>query len=66
MERLGTIVSEEQVRALDMLFTKPMLEAQYFCTGELPEDSWHHYGLAVPRYRHMANAWKGSDIGPCT
>eukprot|EP00189_Rhodosorus_marinus_P000488 CAMPEP_0113965028 /NCGR_PEP_ID=MMETSP0011_2-20120614/7511_1 /TAXON_ID=101924 /ORGANISM="Rhodosorus marinus" /LENGTH=1120 /DNA_ID=CAMNT_0000977483 /DNA_START=47 /DNA_END=3409 /DNA_ORIENTATION=+ /assembly_acc=CAM_ASM_000156 len=55
MERLGTIVSEEQVRALDMLFTKPMLEAQYFCTGELPEDSWHHYGLAVPRYTHFTS-----------
>ncbi|KAJ8908574.1 hypothetical protein NDN08_005279 [Rhodosorus marinus] len=55
MERLGTIGSEEQVRALDMLFTKPMLEAQYFCTGAVPEDSWHHYGLAVPRYTHFTS-----------
>lgn len=22
-----------------------MMPAQYFCSGELPKDQWHHYGL---------------------
>mmetsp|Transcript_6995 Transcript_6995/g.10333 ORF Transcript_6995/g.10333 Transcript_6995/m.10333 type:complete len:270 (-) Transcript_6995:1958-2767(-) len=55
MERLRTILPTEQFSALDMLFTKPMVEARYSCTGEMPEDSWYHYGLAVPRYTHFTS-----------
>ncbi|KAJ1401372.1 hypothetical protein B484DRAFT_424577 [Ochromonadaceae sp. CCMP2298] len=29
--------------------------AQYFCSGELPTDQWHHYGLAAPVYTHFTS-----------
>lgn len=24
-----------------------MMPAQYFCSGEIPKDQWHHYGLGI-------------------
>jgi exosome complex exonuclease DIS3/RRP44 len=32
-----------------------MFPAQYFCSGEFPQDEWHHYGLAAPIYTHFTS-----------
>ena len=32
-----------------------MMPAQYFCSGEIPKDGWHHYGLAAPVYTHFTS-----------
>jgi exosome complex exonuclease DIS3/RRP44 len=32
-----------------------MMPAQYFCSGEIPKDQWHHYGLAAPVYTHFTS-----------
>ncbi len=32
-------------KLLRILSTRCMMPAQYFCSGELPKDQWHHYGL---------------------
>ncbi len=32
-----------------------MMPAQYFCSGEVPKDQWHHYGLAAPVYTHFTS-----------
>ena len=31
------------------------MPAQYFCSGEMPRDQWHHYGLAAPVYTHFTS-----------
>ncbi len=31
------------------------MPAQYFCSGEIPKDQWHHYGLAAPVYTHFTS-----------
>ena len=31
------------------------MPAQYFCSGEVPKDQWHHYGLAAPVYTHFTS-----------
>ena len=41
---------------INLLATKPMQLAQYFCTGQLPEEeSWRHYALAFDRYTHFTS-----------
>jgi len=41
---------------INLLATKPMQLAQYFCTGLLPEEeSWRHYALAFDRYTHFTS-----------
>lgn len=42
-------------KLLRMLSTRCMQPAQYFCSGELPKDQWHHYGLATPVYTHFTS-----------
>ena len=32
-----------------------MMPAQYFCSGEIPKEGWHHYGLAAPVYTHFTS-----------
>jgi exoribonuclease R len=32
-----------------------MMPAQYLCSGEIPKDQWHHYGLAAPVYTHFTS-----------
>lgn len=32
-----------------------MFPAQYFCSGEYPQEEWHHYGLAAPIYTHFTS-----------
>lgn len=31
------------------------MPAQYFCSGEYPQEDWHHYGLAAPVYTHFTS-----------
>lgn len=31
------------------------MPAQYFCSGELAQEEWHHYGLAAPIYTHFTS-----------
>ena len=41
---------------INLLATKPMQLAQYFCTGQFPEEeSWRHYALAFDRYTHFTS-----------
>jgi len=42
-------------KLLRILSTRCMMPAQYFCSGELPKDQWHHYGLAAPVYTHFTS-----------
>jgi hypothetical protein len=42
-------------KLLRILSTRCMMPAQYFCSGELPKDQWHHYGLATPVYTHFTS-----------
>jgi exosome complex exonuclease DIS3/RRP44 len=40
---------------LRILATRCMMPAQYFCSGEIPKESWYHYGLATPVYTHFTS-----------
>lgn len=42
-------------KLLRILSTRCMMPAQYFCSGEMPRDQWHHYGLAAPVYTHFTS-----------
>ncbi len=42
-------------KLLRILSTRCMMPAQYFCSGEVPKDQWHHYGLAAPVYTHFTS-----------
>jgi exosome complex exonuclease DIS3/RRP44 len=42
-------------KLLRILSTRCMMPAQYFCSGEIPKDQWHHYGLAAPIYTHFTS-----------
>lgn len=42
-------------KLLRILSTRCMMPAQYFCSGDLPKDQWHHYGLATPVYTHFTS-----------
>ena len=37
-------------KLLRILATRCMMPAQYFCSGEVPKEQFHHYGLAAPVY----------------
>jgi DIS3-like exonuclease 2 len=41
--------------AVQMLCTRPMQLAKYFCTGCFDEDDWHHYALNVDYYTHFTS-----------
>jgi len=55
LEDLRAHRGELQSSAVEMLLTKPMQEALYFCTADVPETEWFHYGLCVPRYTHFTS-----------
>ena len=40
---------------LRILATRCMMQALYFCSGVIPEDDFHHYGLATPIYTHFTS-----------
>lgn len=42
-------------KIIRILCTRCMMPAQYFCSGEIPKDQWHHYGLAAPVYTHFTS-----------
>eukprot|EP01118_Nematostelium_gracile_P018621 TRINITY_DN8336_c0_g1_i3.p1 TRINITY_DN8336_c0_g1~~TRINITY_DN8336_c0_g1_i3.p1 ORF type:complete len:754 (+),score=236.92 TRINITY_DN8336_c0_g1_i3:352-2613(+) len=42
-------------QALQILGTKSMQLAKYFCTGDLPESEWRHYALNVDHYTHFTS-----------
>jgi exosome complex exonuclease DIS3/RRP44 len=42
-------------KLMRILSTRCMMPAQYFCSGEIPKDQWHHYGLATPVYTHFTS-----------
>jgi len=42
-------------RILSHMLTKPMQQANYFCTGDQPEDNWGHFALAMARYTHFTS-----------
>lgn len=42
-------------KLLRILATRCMTPAQYFNSGELPQEDWHHYGLAAPIYTHFTS-----------
>ncbi len=40
---------------LRIMATRCMMQAVYFCSGTLPYDQFHHYGLATPIYTHFTS-----------
>ena len=40
---------------LRIMTTRCMMQALYFCSGTLPEEEYHHYGLASPIYTHFTS-----------
>ena len=40
---------------LRIMATRCMMQAVYFCSGTLPYDQFHHYGLAMPIYTHFTS-----------
>jgi exosome complex exonuclease DIS3/RRP44 len=42
-------------KLLRILTTRCMTPAQYFCSGEISKDQWHHYGLATQIYSHFTS-----------
>jgi exosome complex exonuclease DIS3/RRP44 len=42
-------------KLLRIMSTRCMMPAQYFCSGEVPKEQWHHYGLAAPVYTHFTS-----------
>jgi exosome complex exonuclease DIS3/RRP44 len=42
-------------KLLRIMSTRCMMPAQYFCSGEIPKEHWHHYGLAAPVYTHFTS-----------
>lgn len=42
-------------KLLRIMSTRCMMPAQYFCSGEIPKEYWHHYGLAAPVYTHFTS-----------
>ena len=48
-------VSKDAFDVAQLLATKPMQLAKYFCTGSVREDEWAHYALAMPHYTHFTS-----------
>lgn len=45
-----------------------MYPAAYFCSGEVAQEDWHHYGLAAPIYTHFTSPirrYKCLEMAPC-
>ncbi|KAG5180708.1 hypothetical protein JKP88DRAFT_349459 [Tribonema minus] len=42
-------------KILRICATRCMTPAQYFCSGQKPQEEWHHYGLAAPIYTHFTS-----------
>ena len=40
---------------LRIMATRCMMQALYFCSGTLPVEEFHHYGLATPIYTHFTS-----------
>ena len=40
---------------LRIMATRCMMQAVYFCSGTLPPEDYHHYGLAMPIYTHFTS-----------
>ena len=40
---------------LRIMTTRCMMQAIYFCSGTLPPEEYHHYGLAMPIYTHFTS-----------
>ena len=40
---------------LRIMATRCMMQAVYFCSGSIPFDQFHHYGLATPIYTHFTS-----------
>lgn len=47
--------SRDVFNIVQLLATKPMQLAKYFCTGTIDEEHWHHYALAAPFYTHFTS-----------
>lgn len=47
--------SEAQKYAVEMLCTKSMQLAKYFCTGSIDPAAWHHFALNVSHYTHFTS-----------
>ena len=47
--------SPDVFEIVQLLATKPMQLAKYFCTGSVDEEQWRHYALAVPYYTHFTS-----------
>lgn len=43
------------LQVIRIMATRCMFPAAYFCSGEVAQEDWHHYGLAAPIYTHFTS-----------
>ncbi len=58
MDILRNSVAAPKFAAIQLLATRSMQLAKYFCTGDLPEEEWKHYALNVNHYTHFTRLVK--------
>lgn len=53
MDRLKSSLDAPKFVAAQLLATRSMQLAKYFCTGDLKMEEWKHYALNVNQYTHF-------------
>lgn len=54
-ESLDKVRPYDLQQLLRIIATRCMFQAVYFCSGEITEKDFHHYGLAAPMYTHFTS-----------
>ena len=55
MKSFQDVESDQAALTLQLLATKAMNRAKYFCSGMLDIAKYHHYALNVPLYTHFTS-----------